>query len=53
MFVFSQDWTGDKLIPENSLGFAWSYGTLAIAVVFSLWPLSLKSKKFAAEDTPN
>jgi hypothetical protein len=53
MFVFSQDWTGDKLIPANSLGFAWSYGTLAIAVVFCLWPLYPKPKKVAAEDSPN
>lgn len=38
VFVFSQDWTGDKLIPANELGFIWTYGSVVSAALVSLWP---------------
>lgn len=38
IFVFSQDWSGDKLLPANELGIAWTYGSVLIATLISLWP---------------
>lgn len=38
IFLFAQDFTRDKLIPANSLGIIWSYGSVALATLVSLWP---------------
>ena len=38
MFVFSQDWTGDKVLPANGLGLIWTYGSLLVAALVSMWP---------------
>jgi FtsH-binding integral membrane protein len=38
IFVFSQDWTADKLIPSNELGLTWSYGAILLAAIVALWP---------------
>jgi hypothetical protein len=38
VLVFSQDWTGDKLIPANELGFIWTYGSVVTAAAITLWP---------------
>jgi hypothetical protein len=38
MFVFSQDWTGDKVLPANELGLLWTYGSIISAAIISFWP---------------
>ena len=38
IFVFSQDWTGDKVLPANDLGFIWTYGSVLVAALVSMWP---------------
>jgi len=38
IFVFSQDWNADKLIPANELGLIWSYGAILLAATIALWP---------------
>ena len=38
MFVFSQDWTGDKVLPANELGLIWTYGSVLVAALVSMWP---------------
>ena len=38
MFVFSQDWTGDKVLPANALGLIWTYGSVLVAALVSMWP---------------
>jgi hypothetical protein len=38
IFVFSQDWSGDKLLPANELGFIWTYGSVLVAALVSMWP---------------
>ncbi len=38
MFVFSQDWTGDKVLPANALGLIWTYGSALVAALISMWP---------------
>jgi len=37
-FLFAQDWSGDKLIPANEIGYIWSYGAVLLASIVSLWP---------------
>lgn len=38
VFLFSQDLTGDKLIPQNQAGLIWSYGSALISASLTLWP---------------
>jgi hypothetical protein len=38
MFVFSEDWTGDKVLPGNALGLIWTYGSVLVAALVSMWP---------------
>ena len=38
IWLFSQDLTGDKMIPSTTLGYAWSYGSIASAVLVAIWP---------------
>lgn len=38
IFAFSQDFTGDKLIPQNLAGQIWSYGSALLAAMAALWP---------------
>jgi hypothetical protein len=38
IFVFSQDLSGDKLIPANTLGLIWCFGSVGLAALISLWP---------------
>ena len=45
MFVFSQDWTGDKVLPANELGLIWTYGSVIMSVIISFWPILGKKVK--------
>ena len=38
MFVFSQNLTGDKILPANELGMIWSYGSVLVGALVSMWP---------------
>jgi hypothetical protein len=38
IFIFSQDLSGDKLIPANTLGLVWSFGSVPLAAIISLCP---------------
>lgn len=38
VFLFAQDWSGDKLIPASASGTIWSYGAVLLAVFAALWP---------------
>jgi hypothetical protein len=44
MVVFSQDLSGDKLIPATMLGLVWSFGSVGLAALISLWP-KIKSQR--------
>jgi len=38
VFIFAQDWSGDKLIPASESGNIWSYGAVLLAIFAALWP---------------
>lgn len=38
IFLIAQNFTRDTLIPANILGFSWSFGSVALAALVSLWP---------------
>jgi N-acetyl-1-D-myo-inositol-2-amino-2-deoxy-alpha-D-glucopyranoside deacetylase len=38
IFVISQNFTTDILIPGNDIGLWWSYGSIGIAALVGLWP---------------
>lgn len=38
IFLFAQNITRDTLIPANSLGIMWAFGSVALAALVSLWP---------------
>ena len=44
IWIFSQDLTGDKMIPATALGYAWSYGSIATAVLVAIWPRLTRSQ---------
>ncbi len=44
IFVFSQDWSGDILLPINQLSLVWTYGSLVTAAAITLWP-NIPSKR--------
>lgn len=38
LFVFSQGFLQDKMIPANQAGLIWSYGASILAFVVAIWP---------------
>ena len=38
LFLFSQGFWQDKMLPANQAGFIWSYGASALAFVVAMWP---------------
>ena len=38
IFLFSQDLGQDKLIPASLLGYIWSYGAIALALLVAMFP---------------
>ncbi len=44
LYFFAQDWSGDKLIPANTLGLLWSHGAVLVTTVVCLWPKMKESQ---------
>ena len=38
VFVFAQDIGQDKLIPATTLGYVWSYGSIAVVLLVAMFP---------------
>ena len=38
VFFFAQDFGQDKLIPATTLGYVWSYGSIAIVLLVAMFP---------------
>ena len=38
VFLAAQDFTGDKMIPANEIGTIWSYGSVGLAILITMWP---------------
>ena len=38
VFFFAQDFGQDKLIPASTIGYIWSYGSIAIVLLVALFP---------------
>lgn len=38
LFLFSQSFWQDKMIPANQAGFIWSYGAAVLAFAVAMWP---------------
>ena len=38
LFLFSQGFWQDKMIPANQAGFIWSYGAAVLAFAVAMWP---------------
>ena len=38
VFFFAQDFGPDKLIPPTTIGFVWSYGSIAIVLLVAMFP---------------
>ena len=38
LFLFSQSFWQDKMIPANQAGFIWSYGAAILAFAVAMWP---------------
>ena len=38
LFLFSQSFWQDKMIPANQAGFIWSYGAAVLAFLVAMWP---------------
>ena len=38
VFFFAQDFVQDKLIPATTIGYVWSYGSIAIVLLVAMFP---------------
>ena len=38
VFFFAQDFGQDKLIPASTIGYIWSYGSIAIVLLVAMFP---------------
>ena len=38
VFFFAQDFGQDKLIPATTIGYVWSYGSIAIVLLVAMFP---------------
>ena len=38
VFFFAQDFGQDKLIPATTIGYIWSYGSIAIVLLVAMFP---------------
>lgn len=38
LFLIGQAWNQDAMIPANLWGYIWSYGSIGLAALVSMWP---------------
>ena len=50
LFLFSQGFWQDKMIPANQAGFIWTYGAAVLAFAVAMWPrISAKQWRGASQ----
>jgi len=52
LFLFSQGFWQDKMIPANQAGFIWSYGAAVLAFAVAMWP-RISSKQWRGDSRPS
>ena len=52
LFLFSQGFWQDKMIPANQAGFIWSYGAAVVASVVAMWP-RISAKQWRGDSRPS
>jgi hypothetical protein len=52
LFLFSQSFWQDKMIPANQAGFIWSYGAAVLAFAVAMWP-RISSKQWRGDSRPS
>ncbi len=50
LFLFSQSFGQDKMIPANQAGFIWSYGAAVLAFAVAMWP-RISAKQWRGNST--
>lgn len=50
LFLFSQGFWQDKMIPANQAGFIWSYGAAVLAFAVAMWP-RISAKQWQGDST--
>jgi hypothetical protein len=50
LFLFSQSFWQDKMIPANQAGFIWSYGAAVLAFAAAMWP-RISAKQWQGNST--
>ena len=52
LFLFSQGFWQDKMIPANQAGFIWSYGAAVLAFAVAMWP-RISFKQWLGDSRPS
>jgi N-acetyl-1-D-myo-inositol-2-amino-2-deoxy-alpha-D-glucopyranoside deacetylase len=52
LFLFSQGFWQDKMIPANQAGFIWSYGAAILAFAVAMWP-RISAKQWRGNSRPS
>jgi hypothetical protein len=52
IFLFSQGFWQDKMVPANQAGFIWSYGAAVLAFAVAMWP-RISSKQWRGDSRPS
>ena len=52
LFLFSQGFWQDKMIPANQAGFIWSYGAAVVAFAVAMWP-RISAKQWRGDTRPS
>ncbi len=52
IFLFSQGFWQDKMVPANQAGFIWAYGAAVLAFAVAMWP-RISSKQWRGDSRPS
>ena len=52
IFLFSQGFWQDKMVPAHQAGFIWSYGAAVLAFAVAMWP-RISSKQWRGDSRPS
>ena len=52
LFLFSQGFWQDKMIPANQAGIIWSYGAAVVASAVAMWP-RISAKQWRGDSRPS